>query len=235
VNTFCPRLFSAIRLPDGVLASRTIVTPLIRTIDRHRANADPLDYKLWPHDRRRLIDDLWALALAHLSTQPRYGSLVNDNAALSGRNLEPWRAILAVAKWLQDNGVKGLWDRMHDLSQKYQQERPEMESSDLTALVIRALCHCAITAMSAVDIVTPSKFWILKTEDIMAAAKTIVQESELDLDSEKVTSRRVGRVLGQMRLTKEPRPGGKGSRLWHVSLADLHRWTTLYSIPSRFG
>jgi hypothetical protein len=100
VNTFCPRLFSAIRLPDGVLASRTIVTPLIRTIDRHRANADPLDYKLWPHDRRRLIDDLWALALAHLSTQPRYGSLVNDNAALSGRNLEPWRAILAVAKWL---------------------------------------------------------------------------------------------------------------------------------------
>lgn len=52
VNTFCPRLFSAIRLPDDVLASRSIIVPLIRTTDRTKANADPLDYKLWPHDRR---------------------------------------------------------------------------------------------------------------------------------------------------------------------------------------
>jgi hypothetical protein len=48
VNTFCPRLFSAIRMPDAVLASRTIVVPLIRTPDRYRANADPLNYALWP-------------------------------------------------------------------------------------------------------------------------------------------------------------------------------------------
>ena len=61
VNTFCPRLFSATRLPDEILASRTIVVPLIRTTDRYRANADPLEYNLWPHDRRGLIDDLWAL------------------------------------------------------------------------------------------------------------------------------------------------------------------------------
>jgi Domain of unknown function (DUF3854) len=50
VNTFCPRIFSAIRLPDQVLASRSIVVPLIRTPDPERANADPLDYELWPHD-----------------------------------------------------------------------------------------------------------------------------------------------------------------------------------------
>ena len=36
VNTFCFRLFSAIQLPDPVLASRTIVVPLIRTPDRYR-------------------------------------------------------------------------------------------------------------------------------------------------------------------------------------------------------
>lgn len=40
VNTFCARLFSAIRLPDPVLASRSIVVPLIQTIDRTKANAD---------------------------------------------------------------------------------------------------------------------------------------------------------------------------------------------------
>lgn len=41
VGTFCPRLFSAIRLPDEVLAGRSTIIPLIRTPDRYRANADP--------------------------------------------------------------------------------------------------------------------------------------------------------------------------------------------------
>ena len=72
VHTFCPRLFSATRLPDAILASRTIVVPLIRTPDRYRANADPLNHDLWPHDRRALLDDLWSLALAHLSSMPAY-------------------------------------------------------------------------------------------------------------------------------------------------------------------
>ena len=39
VQTFCPRLFSAIRLPDPVLASRTIIVPLIRTANREKANS----------------------------------------------------------------------------------------------------------------------------------------------------------------------------------------------------
>ncbi|MDQ3754021.1 MAG: DUF3854 domain-containing protein [Acidobacteriota bacterium] len=78
VNTFCARAFSAIRLPDQVLASRTIIVPLIRTPDRHRANADPLEYSLWPHDRRELIDSLWSLALVHLAELPKYETQVNE-------------------------------------------------------------------------------------------------------------------------------------------------------------
>ena len=112
VNTFCPRLFSATRLPDEILSSRTIVVPLIRTTDRYRANADPLEYKLWPHDRRQLLDDLWALALAHLAELSRYEAQVNERARLTGRALEPWRAILAVAAWLDDNGAAGLFERL---------------------------------------------------------------------------------------------------------------------------
>ncbi|MSP12925.1 MAG: hypothetical protein EXR62_08205 [Chloroflexi bacterium] len=46
VSTFCPRSFSAIRLPDPVLSSRTIVAPLIRTNNREKANADPMDEAL---------------------------------------------------------------------------------------------------------------------------------------------------------------------------------------------
>jgi hypothetical protein len=66
VNTFSFRLFSAIRLPDDVLASRTIIVPLIRTADRARANADPVVLDEWPHSRQELVDDLWLLALGHL-------------------------------------------------------------------------------------------------------------------------------------------------------------------------
>src|SRR5437879_9488720 len=63
VNTFCFRLFSAIRLPDDVLASRTITVPLVRSADAEKANADPMDFAVWPYARRALVDDLWAVGL----------------------------------------------------------------------------------------------------------------------------------------------------------------------------
>ena len=34
-----------------------------------------------------------------------------------------------------------------------------------------------------------------------------------------------------MRLEKMPRPGGKGSRRWRVTLGDLERWTAVYGLP----
>jgi Domain of unknown function (DUF3854) len=236
ISTFCPRLFSAIRLPDAVLASRTTILPLIRTADRSRANADPVDYKVWPHDRRTLIDDLWAISLAHMAQLSSYESRVNADATLTGRNLEPWRAILAVALWLNDHGMKGLWERMEQLSRSYQNEKPELESADITALVIRALCQCAINAISAIRAINleTHKFFkeeVFKTADVVAAAKYVIGESELDIDPETVTNRRVGRVLGRMRLRQEPRSGGQGSRLWKVTLNDLLKWTELYSVP----
>jgi len=87
VNAFCPRLFSAIRLPDPVLASRAVVVPLVRTSDRSRANADPLDFGAWPTDRQVLADDLWALALAHLPELPAWDATATAQARLTGR---PW-------------------------------------------------------------------------------------------------------------------------------------------------
>ena len=50
----------------------------------------------------------------------------------------------------------------------------------------------------------------------------------MDFDPEKVTSRRVGRALGKMRL-KNDRTGK--SRQWTISLADLVRWFGAYGIP----
>ena len=149
VSAFCPRLFSAIRLPDPVLASRTIVVPLIRTPDRERANADALDFRLWPHDRRTVVDALWALALAHLPKLPAYEARVNEAASLVGRNLEPWRAILAVALWLEEQGVTGLFQRMNRLSVTYQGERAGLEPQNRQAVVLAALWELLAQAPGA--------------------------------------------------------------------------------------
>ncbi|MDY6877361.1 MAG: hypothetical protein SWK90_14315 [Chloroflexota bacterium] len=256
VNAFCPRLFSAIHLPDNVLASRSIVIPLVRTPDRYRANADPLDYKAWPHDRRQLIDDLWALALAHLPELCQYERAVNDKVRLTGRNLEPWRAILSLALWLDGQDTRGilkrraeqrsgdgrgdqeqeqtretsLWQRLETLSVHYQRERLHLESGDLTALVVRALCCCAVRAIdanSANSKETPSDF-IITTAQVVQVARAVAKRE--DGDPDRFTDRRVGRTLGRMRLQKTPRPGGKGSRRWRVTMGDLQRWTAAYGL-----
>lgn len=228
VNTFCPRLFSATKLPDAILASRTIIVPLIRTPDRYRANADPLDYELWPHDRRSLLDDLWALGLSRLPELPRYETLVNERAHLTGRNLEPWRAVLAVALWLDANGMAGLWDRIEALSIAYQEERVDLEIGDLTAIIIRAVCRYAVNAISAVSKESIQKAFTFKTSEITQAAKEVVEEIEADMDPDSVTSRRVGRVLGKMRLRAERTSKAKG---WHISAADLVGWLVAYGLP----
>lgn len=147
INTFCPRLFSAIRLPDPILASRTIVVPLVKTPDRARGNADPLDPSEWTEDRAALVDDLWLLGLAHIAQMPAYEQKVNETAPLVGRDLEPWRPILATASWLDDQGVDGLAKRMQQLAVNYQPEREDLEPADMT--------RCTVLAVLAICTVLP--------------------------------------------------------------------------------
>lgn len=101
-----------------------------------------------------------------------------------------------------------------------------MESGDLTALVIRALCQVAVTAVSAVK--NRHSQWTCKTKELVEAAKSISIESELDLDPERINGRRIGRTLAKMRFKQEPRPKKQGDRQWLVSLDDLTRWANLY-------
>ena len=161
--TFSFRLFSATQMPDPILASRTIVVPLIRSNDRNRTNISSEDPDAWPHDRQKLIDDLWLLALAHMPKLKECEAAINASSTLTGRNLEPWRALLAVANWLSEitnyelriTNEEGrsefvtrnstLVTRMMALSVAYQQERPNVEAADIgdscrpKALVIRSM------------------------------------------------------------------------------------------------
>lgn len=179
------------------------------------------------------MNDLWALGLAHLPALSHAEMLTNDNAALAGRTLEPWRAILATALWLDDQGAKGLFKRMNALSLAYQKERPDFESGDLTQLTVKALLRCMKTSVSSVSSVASIKkgesvkCWTLKTKDITEAAKAVVTEEELDMDPERLTSRRLGRVLGRLRLEKN---SDTSKRAWLVKETDLDRLSLAFGL-----
>jgi hypothetical protein len=206
--------------------------------DRSRANAGPLDYGLWPCDRRELVDDLWAPALAHLPELLAYEARVAEGSHLVGRDLEPWRALLALALWLDDRGVKGLGALMEQLARAYQAERSQLEAPDLTRLVIQALVRCAADSSC-----TPGdcgdrndrddvkkkipRALLMTTSQATRGARTVAQEQETDLDSDIVTARRVGRVLRKMPWTADPTKSARG---WAVNLAELHRWTRAYGV-----
>lgn len=231
INAFCPRAFSAIRVPDPVLISRSIIIPLVRTSDNIRGNIDPLDYQEWLCERRRLIDDLWAMATCYLSQMPEFDKWVGSNAELSGRNLQPWRNVLAVAKWLEEKGVSGLYQRMHSLAMNYQKERPELELADMTRLVIQALCNCAISANKANSAINKKNgHFETKVSDVVDVAQSIVEEDEWDIDKEKIINRWVGRVMGKLRFDQVSRPGGKGSRRWKIDLQYLVQLAKSYNV-----
>ena len=232
VNAYCPRLFSAIGLPDPVLASRSIVIPLIRTTDTRRGNFDPVEHSSWPHDRRQLIDDIWALAVTHIGELKIWDKRVGRNSSLIGRALQPWRAILAVAAWLENRGVPGIWQRMEELSRKYQEERSEFEVSDFTSLVINALFECAVRAISAISANNNQNTTLeFHTANVTNDAIALAIRDDWDIDKEFITPRKTGRVLSQLRFEKAPRPGGKGSRRWKAGVSELERLSRSYNIP----
>ena len=201
-----------------------------------------------PHDRRKLIDDLWALGLTNLVNMHAYDKWVGENSRLIGRNLQPWRAILAVAKWLEDCGLNDLYQRIEQVAVAYQSERPDLETSDLTVLVIRAICSLIkdkiqpsstnlnnsndISDMNDIsDIMKaiPDNDWVFFSSRIAERTKRLANNEDLDFMDGEVSSRRVGRILGQLRLKKQ-RQAGTGHRQWKISWDDIEQLSSAYGL-----
>ena len=232
VNAFCPRLFSAIQLPDPVLASRAVVVPLVRTADRARANADPLDFAAWPTPRQALVDDLWALALAHLAALPAFDAAAAARARLSGRPLQPWRAVLGVALWLEQYGVEGLHGRLEQLALAYQAERPELEADDLTTLVVKVLMYLYQQAAGRALLPGPLEECHVSMGEILPVVEALYgQTGEA---SRRLTMNRVGFVLGKLRVARR-RLNGTGARQWVVRREDVVRWAKSYGVLAGAG
>jgi hypothetical protein len=225
VDAFCPRLFSAIKLPDEVLGSRSIIVPLVRSGDEKRAKANPMDPEDWPCDRRRLVDDLWAVGLRHLPELAAFDRRAAAAAALSGRNLDPWRPILAVALWLQEaHAEDGLYDRMEQLSRDYQEhERGEYEQGDQTRVLFRAL----LAQAGGLD---PAATVTISPKDVAAAMNGIAADENLtDGDKPYTTARRVGWLLKRQRF-RRPQARSVRGKQWESTAAEITRWARAYGV-----
>jgi hypothetical protein len=227
VNTFCPRLFSAIRLPDEVLGSRSIITPLVRSGDPGRAKANCLDPEDWPCDRRRLVDDLWALGLAHLPELPAHDRTAAELAALVGRNLDPWRPILAVAHWLQErHGVEGLLDRMEALSVDYQRnERGEYEDNDRTRVLFRVLLGLCVGKQPP-ETVTMSPGDVATSMNNLASAENLAEEGKAF-----TSARKVGYLLKRQRFRRPAERSNRGKQ-WEATVKEIEDACRAYGIET---
>ena len=222
IHAFCPRLFSAINLPDETLGSRTIIVPLLRSADAEKANRDPADPECWPVDRRPLVDDLWLIGLANLPKLPTYDRKAAGLVPLSGRVLEPWRAILATALWLQsEHGVEGAFDRMSALAVRYQSERSDIEEASPVRVLIMALFRLLDAGNGDAAEVTPSQ--------VSDAMNALAREDEIDHPGDSFTNaKKAGRMLQRLRFERAQRTAG--SRRWRVARGDLAALSRAYGM-----
>jgi hypothetical protein len=230
VNAFCPRGFTAINLPDPVLASRSVVLPLARSADAARANRDPADLHRWPCDQRRLQDDLWAMALWLLPEAAAIWGEMEQDTELMGREFEPWRAIFAVARLLERHGVLELEARIRTVMRAYQAEKDTLLDSDWTIITIRAMA--VVYRDDVCD--------VCDTHDVSAqrigvtAAQIVEQIGELaeeeGFDAEWANARRIGRILKRLRFTQEREAK---VRRWSTTIGDLRGMLSAYGLKVR--
>lgn len=229
VNAYCPRGFTAISLPDPVLESRSIVLPLVRTNDPRRGNADPADVKRWPCDQRALQNDLWATGLALLLQASEIWADMEDEVEVIGREFEPWRAILAVARLFERHGVVGLEGRIRDAMRAYQEEKADLNVGDRTVQTIRAMLYdqigdaaLDILDISAVLVILPEGPAELKVHP-KKLTETILEIGKREgFDTDWATPRAIGWQLKKLRLKKGRDSGTSDrTRFWKITVDNL--------------
>jgi Domain of unknown function (DUF3854) len=233
VNAFAPRAFTAINLPDPVLASRSIVIPLVRTSDAQRGNADPAGVARWPCDQAQLQDDLWAMALHLLPEAERVWAELDNETSLIGREFEPWRATIAVARLLDRHGVTGLEADMRRVMAAYQAEKGDLLASDRTIAVVRAIVAYAESASDIKDVLDVSDIMDMTVtftaQHIADAVKTLADDDDGDL--EWATSRRVGRILSRLRINQNRDSTRTRSRERVMTVSDICALARAYGLP----
>jgi Domain of unknown function (DUF3854) len=239
LNAYCPRGFTALRLPFQALKSRAVVIPLVASADSDRANRDPEDEHAWPIDQRQLRDDLWAAAL---SLQPEAAAVwaeMSKETSVVGRDWERWRALVAVARLLERHGVDGLEKDVREVMSAYHKETSDLQNHSRVALVLRGLLRLANldssdirTLQDVSDISSePLKITASQVVDSLKAIQSEGGEEAEDEEGEPGeeqsskpwyhSSRSVGRLLSKLRLKETRDPSQKRERYRVTSAKDI--------------
>ena len=220
VHAFAPRAFTAIRLPDDVLKSRSIVIPLVKSADTTRQRREPARTDRWPCDRGELLDDLWALGLSLLVETRAVWNELDDDMDPDGRLYDCWRAPLAVARVMERHGCDGLEARIRSVMACYLSEHRSFQEDDRTAVLIRAICRMVERSPS------------LDGGDIRFSASDLAQhiiaEASDEADTEWVTSKRLGRMLRGLRLRQAARTGRE--RGWLINAEEAANLAASYGL-----
>ena len=122
---------------------------------------------------------------------------------------------------------------MAALSQTYQTERPDLEKANLTPWVIRALCHYVTHVTSATMRVSSQQEdeWQFPTKEINQVVAVLLQDEESGLDLTKISTDRIGRILGTLRLRKKERIKANDPRTWCLTKEELRRFLVSYGMP----
>lgn len=239
VNAFAPRAFTAIARPEGVLASRCIVIPLVRTADRRRGNADPANTPRWPAKRRDLIDDCWALALWLLPEAERVWAELDDELDVIGRDFEPWRAAVASARLLDRHGTGGLEDTVRGVMARYNEEKPELLGESHSVAVVRALVgYLEDALLDTPDTVdtsdTYTREWTLSATAITALIEKASSQDDRG-HAAWASPTRVGMEASRLRLKRVRSTDKSRERGWSFSVSDVVRLADAHGVPSRLA
>ena len=229
IHVYCPRLFSAIRLPDEILINRSIIIPLVASGDNRKSNSDPMDYETWPKniDRADLVDDLWMMALANISTIPKHDRLVTSMSQINGRAFQPWRSIHTIAHWLTELGAEGLYGRMLKVTTDYRAEGDLIVPDTKVKLITEALRKLYKENGEIGEIILVSKE-ICNTLTLLARENDLIDED----DNHYLSPRSLGWKLRHMRLKKPEKRSGK-ARAWIIDEGTLQRLERPFNLTNQ--
>jgi len=153
---------------------------------------------------------------------PEFDKLIGEKSKLIGRDLQPWRAILAVAAWLDSMGVSNLWKKIEALAAgTYQDERVDLEKVDINRIAMFELGEY-------VGKTPTKKEWSFSTQTIVEIMGRLIDDEEIEIDKSIINPQMLGHRFKKMRLSKDE---NQRPRLWKISRHALETMFAAYRIP----
>ena len=195
----------------------------MRSGDAEKTARDVLEPSHWPDGihQQDIHDSMWNIAIRNLRHIRGYEDKAVKLARLSGRPLDPWRSILAMALWLE---IPGLHDRMNSLMQSYHHQKPDLEGENEIAVLLRSIE--LLLQRRGIDPL------IFSASDLQAPMSQIVEDEAIHSgDDQYLDNAKIGKILNQLGIQHTQRTSGRKQRM--LSREELEKLMKNYGVFSR--